>query len=126
MRRILAIALLIAFGSPFVAPLFAATSDPEASLPACCRRHGTHHCSMTVAMMAMLAASSGPSLTSTPCPFYPTAAAPVRIVTAFFSAPPLTTVDLRRDPSPPAHSSLHAPALAIASQSTRGPPAPLA
>ena len=32
LRRILAITLLIAFGSPLVAPLMAATADPQASL----------------------------------------------------------------------------------------------
>ena len=80
---------------------------------------------MTMEMMAMLAASSGPVLTTPPCPFYPAAAPPVRILTAFFSAPPLHSVDLRRDPSPPAPTPLRAPALALTSQSTRGPPARL-
>jgi hypothetical protein len=121
-RRLLAIALLLTFVSPFVLPLFAATSDPEASLPACCRRHGKHHCNMTMAMMAMLAASSGPALTTPPCPLYPTAATPVRILTAYFSAPPPPSVEIRRDPSPPAPAPLRARTFATTSQSTRGPP----
>ncbi len=46
LRRILAITLLLAFGFPLVAPAFAATPNSEASLPACCRSHGAHHCAM--------------------------------------------------------------------------------
>ena len=44
MRRVLAILLLAAFGLPVVAPLLASGQDLEQSLPACCRRHGAHHC----------------------------------------------------------------------------------
>jgi hypothetical protein len=113
---------MLAFLSPLVLPLFAASSDPDASLPACCRRHGKHHCHMTMEMMAMLAASSGPALTTPPCPFYPAAAAPLRIVTAFVFAPPLTSVDLRRNPSPHASTPLRAPVHALDLQTTRGPP----
>ncbi len=113
---------MLVFISPLVLPLFAASSDPEASLPACCRRHGKHHCHMTMEMMAMLAASSGPVFTTPPCPFYPAAATPVRILTAFFSAPPQPLVQLRRDPAPSAPTPLRICILATTSQSTRGPP----
>jgi hypothetical protein len=117
---------MIVFTSPFVLPFFTATSDPEASLPACCRRHGKHHCHMTMEMMAMLAASSGPVWTAPPCPLYPAAATPVRIVTAYFAVVLPPSVEFRRDSVPPAPALLNASALAIASQSTRGPPARLA
>ena len=70
MRRVLAITLLIAFASPLIVPLFAATADPEASLPPCCRSHGKHHCAM---MHMMLGANRGPAFTTPPCPLYPTA-----------------------------------------------------
>jgi len=79
---------------------------------------------MTMEMMAMLAASSGPVLTTPPCPFYPAATAPVRIVTAFFSAPPPHSIQLRRDSAPPVPTTLRARTLDLISQSTRGPPAP--
>ena len=46
MRRLLSILLLAAFALPLVAPLLALAQDPDASLPACCRRHGQHHCTM--------------------------------------------------------------------------------
>jgi hypothetical protein len=79
MRRLLAITLLIAFGSPMAAPLFAAIADPEASLPPCCRSHGQHHCAM---MHMMLAASTGPMFAAPPCPMYPAAATVPRLTTA--------------------------------------------
>ena len=46
MRRLLSILLLAAFALPLVAPLLALAQDPDAGLPACCRRHGQHHCGM--------------------------------------------------------------------------------
>lgn len=46
MRRLLSILLLAAFTLPLVAPLLALAQDPDAGLPACCRRHGQHHCMM--------------------------------------------------------------------------------
>ena len=57
-----------------------------------------------------------PGLTTPPCPLYPTAAAPVRIVTAFFSAPLPPSVELRRDPAPPAPTPLRIRTLAPHSQ----------
>jgi hypothetical protein len=46
MRRIVAVALLAIFG---LLPLIAAAlpADTESTLPACCRRHGAHHCAMS-------------------------------------------------------------------------------
>ncbi|HEY4008796.1 MAG TPA: hypothetical protein VGM11_01500 [Acidobacteriaceae bacterium] len=46
MRRLLSILLLAAFALPLVAPALALAQDPDAGLPACCRRHGHHHCAM--------------------------------------------------------------------------------
>ena len=76
----LAITLLLAFGFPSVLPLFAASSDSEKSLPACCRRHGAHHCTMGSLP------SGSPVLMGTPCPFYPAASTPVRIASALVMA----------------------------------------
>ena len=44
-RRLLAISMMLLFGFTLVLPLFASDAS-EASLPACCRRNGKHHCSM--------------------------------------------------------------------------------
>jgi hypothetical protein len=66
MRRLLSILLLAAFALPLVAPLLALAQDPDAGLPACCRRHGQHHCTM-------LDQAQDPSAHRmvAVCPFYP-------------------------------------------------------
>jgi hypothetical protein len=47
-RRVRSIAflLLLSYLLPFAQMAYAASSDPEAALPACCRTHGKHKCSM--------------------------------------------------------------------------------
>ena len=71
--RFLAVILLSVFGVFYAMPLVQATSsDPEAGLPACCRRHGKHHCAMMDQYLK--ASNSGaPQLRAIPqhCPFYP-------------------------------------------------------
>lgn len=48
LRKSLAIALLLALGLPFLAPLLALGQGVDASLPACCRRNGAHHCARSL------------------------------------------------------------------------------
>jgi hypothetical protein len=45
MRRAVAHTLLMIFSWMLIAPLFA--WDADAGLPACCRRNGKHHCTMS-------------------------------------------------------------------------------
>lgn len=122
-RRLLAVALLLTFISPVALPLFATTADPEASLPACCRRHGKHHCAMT---MAMLAIASRPAFYAPPCPFYPTAATPARIVPAHLAAVPRLSVELRCAAAAATPTLRNAKLFLPPTQFTRGPPARLA
>ncbi len=73
MRRGFSILLILVLGlGPLSATLQA--SD-DASLPACCRRNGAHHCSMAVAMarmMAHLPPDPHPAFTvPLTCPYYP-------------------------------------------------------
>ena len=69
MRRVLAMLLVAAFGfSPIAPAVFAA--DPDAKLPACCRRGGQHHCAMMASQSAPL---SGPALRADRCGLYPPA-----------------------------------------------------
>jgi hypothetical protein len=120
MRRVLAITLLLAFASPLVVPLCAATADPEASLPACCRSHGKHHCAM---MHRMLAPSSGPAFTTPPCPLYPTAINLPALATAMLTAVrPLSVVSMRT-PAPPNPSPRRAFVFSPSANLNRGPPA---
>lgn len=119
-RRILAITLLIAFGSALVAPLMAATADPQSSLPACCRMHGKHHCSMPAELSG---ASTDPAFKAPPCPFYPaTATSPVDTI-ATLSGPLLGAVETRSDSGPIASGRAQAQIFAVTANLNRGPPA---
>lgn len=78
MRRALALLLLVGFSFPLIAPLFAA-GPSEASLPACCRRNGKHHC----AMAASMAVSSRYRTISSRCPYRPFAGAALMLPHGF-------------------------------------------
>jgi len=116
MRRLLSLVLLAAFGLPAVAPALALGQDTEASLPACCRRHGVHHCTM------QRPASSAPAF-SERCPSFPQpSTTPSQInsfallsssslITAYHIALPV------QHPTAALHSSMHDFALY-----QRGPP----
>jgi hypothetical protein len=87
MRRGFSILLILFFG---FGPLSVLIDSEDANLPACCRRHGAHHCAITMRMTAMLrdAASGKMPMASAPltCPHYPGLA-------ALFTAPaPALTV----------------------------------
>jgi hypothetical protein len=121
LRRLLAITLLIAFGSPLVLPLFAATSDQQTSLPACCRRHGAHRCTLPAPE-----SSSSPSFKAPPCPLYSTALPPLRIATASLNTPLRLSVEQLRDPAPLVPNPRRGQARIPSSNLKRGPPTLLA
>ncbi len=104
MRRLLSILLLAAFALPLIAPLLAFAQDPDAGLPACCRRHGQHHC-------AMLARQMDPSTHQfgAVCAAWPQRAVTAVVVTHLFlkrSSPSAASLEklvvsgLRRDAHP--------------------------
>ena len=72
MRRGFSIFLILFFG---LGPLSVFIDGEEANLPACCRRHGAHHCAMAMQMTAMMrdAAAGKMPLAEAPmtCPHYP-------------------------------------------------------
>ncbi len=68
MRRALATLLLALFSFSLISPALLA-ADPEANLPACCRRDGKHHCAMMGAMQSE--SPSGPALQTDRCPSFP-------------------------------------------------------
>jgi hypothetical protein len=126
MRRALAITLLIAFAAPLAQPILAATVDAESQLPACCRRHGKHHCSMRMAdmMRMMAAANSAPALEAPPCPLYPAPATAPTFATASIhtALPPRVKLLRALAPLAPANSR-PAQTFTASANLKRGPPA---
>lgn len=124
MRRGLSIFLVLYI---WLGPLAAALPGSEdARLPPCCRRHGAHHCSLSLRMAARrAAAASGKPAFNAPstCPLFPAngaaCAAPVHALAA---APALFAAS----PAQP-HAPGSGPAAArlgpIRTCASRGPPA---
>ena len=77
MRRLLAILLLLIPGLPLVSPLIVAAAGQDASLPACCRRNGAHHCSAMMSADAGSSAATRIQALRERCPSYPAAAVSV-------------------------------------------------
>lgn len=72
MRRPLALLLILFFALGLLPGLLEATEDSR--LPACCRRHGAHHCALSEEPQAALeqATRSTPAFTaSATCPSFP-------------------------------------------------------
>jgi hypothetical protein len=104
MRRALSILFVLLFG---LGPLSAVLEASDAAgLPACCRRHGAHHCaaSMNMGAIASPAQPNSAPVVSAPftCPYYPGAIAAV-----LTHAPAFTTASVEL-PALTAHT--HKPA----------------
>lgn len=73
LRRLLSILLFWATLFPTIAPALSAGALGQSTLPACCRRGGTHHCTMSPEARAlMLGEQDGSTRVSTPpgqCPY---------------------------------------------------------
>ena len=67
MRRIVSILLVALFWAGPVSALLPASADTQ--LPACCRRHGAHHCAMTSAS-SVQPFTAGTFAAPERCPFY--------------------------------------------------------
>jgi hypothetical protein len=77
-RRLLSISLLALFILPLISPLLALRADPEAGLPACCRRNGKHHCMMQMESMQAIGSGTQVTVVSMKCPMYPRAILPTQ------------------------------------------------
>ncbi len=125
MRRGLSIFLILFFG---LGPLSAfVDSSEDTGLPACCRRHGAHHCAMYAEMMAMrarLAADPTQRFEAPPtCPLYHGPAFSMRVPAhALAAAPPKIEAAFTPAAAPVLHriAAFSAPGSAYAG---RGPPA---
>lgn len=124
MRRAFSIFLVLFFSLGPLTTTLEASDD--ARLPACCRRHGAHHCAMSMdAALRLAEAAFGKSFLAAPstCPAFPvsaaaTAPAPQALAAASASLPALLAHS---------HSPAAARAAALLSQvrtrSGRAPPA---
>jgi len=105
MRRAFAIVLSLLFCLGPLSGLLPGSS--ESRLPACCRRHGSHHCAMSAGAMAILSKSaygSAPSLVApSRCPFFPVRSAVPASTTLALAVPPAALlVHLAQTLVPPA------------------------
>jgi len=125
MRRAASLILVLFFGFGPLAGLLQSSDD--ARLPACCRRHGIHHCAMAMQMAAMLAqeASGETPILTAPitCPMFPGFLAgpstPAHALAA--SAPSLPAlVEQSLTPAPASVSPLTG---SLRARPARGPPA---
>jgi hypothetical protein len=102
-------------------------ASEDASLPACCRRDGAHHCAMYMHSMAamMVVPPGAPPIAKTPshCPYYPqhptVRNSPVYTPAASSAAAPALLVQMY---APHAHSGTPLQVL-FGAAAVRGPPA---
>lgn len=80
MRKLISILLMAIFGLSFVLPMLAMGQNAEAGLPACCRRHGKHHCMMSMDECGKLVGSHDPQFKAPTekCPYSPSSVASAR------------------------------------------------
>jgi hypothetical protein len=124
MRRLLSISLILFFGLGPLAATLGASDD--AGLPACCRRHGSHHCAESMRMMAAAnEAAPGKDLFTAPstCPGFPSTApattrAPQALTASLISLPALLA-----QPHTPQAARAAARLSLIRTRAGRGPPA---
>jgi hypothetical protein len=67
MRRVWSALLVLVFSLPLIAPALVSAPD-DSQLPACCRRHGKHHCAMNMEVGNI---PSGFHVVSEKCPYSP-------------------------------------------------------
>jgi hypothetical protein len=124
LKRLLAILLLTVFGLPLVSPVFALSRDAGKSLPACCRRSGTHHCMGGMATEDPAASHQGKFLAPVEkCPYYPVASV---VVHHDISTPPASRIlpaSLASHPSGLAQTESKRRISRDRSRQKRGPPA---
>jgi len=124
MRRLLSIFLILLF---WLGPLAALLpGSDESRLPPCCRRHGAHHCAMSMRMMAMVAeaASGGTLIVSAPvtCPYFPGFAPPSTSTLLALASAPQDLPAFLVQPHRPVAGRTAAPSSAIRAHAGRGPP----
>jgi hypothetical protein len=124
-RRLLSIVLLVIFSFPLISPVLALTSGSDASLPACCRRNGAHHCMLK--MQTAESTGSAVSLSATPprCPAFPAVVTPVKHGDLSFRAASLIFAEIVSHRSVRTQTEARARVALDRSRQKRGPPVDL-
>jgi hypothetical protein len=123
MRRALSISLIFLFGFGPLAATLGASDD--ASLPACCRRHGEHHCAMSARMLAtMIDASPGKAIFTAPatCPEFPGTASATTTAPQAMASVPVSQPALLVQPHTRQSTRAAARLSQICTRTGRGPP----
>ena len=123
-RRLTSITLLLMFGFPLIAPLFALGGTAESRLPACCRMHGKHHCMMSMEEMEALVNGSGEHFTPVPmkCPLFPKAVSPVPHQALSFDRAALLFAEVLSHPAQSPQTEAWARVALEGARHKRGPP----
>jgi hypothetical protein len=121
-RRLLSITLLMLFVYPAVAPLFALGGNDESQLPACCRRHGKHHCMMSMEEMQALLDGHHFTAVRSKCPLYPKPTVPVSHQKLFFDQGGLVFAEAVSHPAQRRQTEAWARVALEGARYKRGPP----
>jgi len=127
MRRALSIFLVLLYGLGPIAATLEAEQDTR--LPACCRRHGTHHCAMSARAAEIIAeAEASKSIIAAPatCPLFPSYAAATQSAPQALAASPMSLPFLLAQSHSPAAGRATARLSQIRTRASRGPPSSLA
>jgi hypothetical protein len=128
MRRALSILLILFFGlGPLAVTL---SASDESRLPACCRRHGTHHCAMSSQLadqMAILLSAADPSSVNikapATCPYFPGYTVASNSTVLAMASTQSSLPALIAEPHSPAAGRAAARISQIRTRANRGPPA---
>ena len=118
MRRSISILLALIFG---LGPLsFALLPNDDASLPACCRRHGAHHCAMSSEASSYFRT---PAFTSPAhCPLFPQYGNASPTSTAALARTSVFSISALEEPRPGSTFQASADNIYLSTPSLRGPP----
>jgi hypothetical protein len=126
MRRGISIFLILFFWLGPLAAMLPA-SDDNSRLPPCCRRHGAHHCAMSMRMASLIsqATMGGKPIFTAPltCPYFPGYIAGPTLTIVALAASPVSLPVLLARPHSPAAGRADARLSQVRTRAGRGPPA---
>jgi hypothetical protein len=124
MQRVVGVFLILLFG---LGPLAEALpANAESRLPACCRRHGAHHCAMAARMAAAQSLPGSAPVFAPPatCPNYPGTLAASTATIHALTAKAAGLPTLLEQALSPAHQRLAPRQCQHGARANRGPPVP--